>query len=679
MTHTTSNRLTRDGVATGASRCEGDRPPAEPGNRPTQPRAPTGSGPRRWLESALEGVRRSSSRGAGLTTLALVVGAGAGLGAVAFRYMILGFTYLFTGHRDYSAAGHAPNPLISGVGIWFVVAAPVIGGLLYGPLVSRFAPEARGHGVPEVMYAVNRLGGRMRPQVPVVKSLASAVCIGAGGSVGREGPIVQIGSALGSITGQLMRLSEEHLRLLVACGAAGGISATFNAPIAGVFFALELILRDFQTRSFGLVVLSSVTADAVGQAAFGRHPFLSLPSFNFTSPAELLLYAVLGVLATVVGLTFVKVLYAGEDLSDRLWDGRPDWLRPAVGGLALGLLLLAVPEMYGVGYPVLERAVGGHYVVLALVGLLVAKILATSLTMWIGGSGGVFAPSLFMGAMLGIGVRRGRPPAGAQPGLVPGRLRSRRHGSGIRGSCARSDHRRDHHLRAHGRLPDHPAADVRDRGRDCPEQRGTHDTIYTLKLRRRGIDIGKPTPPSLMAQIQVAEAMGIPLDALAPEDPLAGLVARFSSEQSDTLPVVDPEGVLLGVVDASEVEQAIAAGDRDLTAAAVMRSAPEVHGHDTLDEVVPLLVGRDEDGLPVLAPDSDRVDRLADAPRAPGRLPCASQRQSPGPPGDLAVGRRSGAEQAAPRHDGPGGSSRRPGHRCDTRAWAARTPCGYDE
>ena len=277
------------------------------------------------------------------------------------------------------------NPLVPGLGIWFVVLAPVIGGLIYGPLVARFAPEARGHGVPEVMLAVNRLGGRIRPQVPVVKSLASAICIGSGGSVGREGPIVQIGSALGSVTGQLFGLQESQLRLLVACGAAGGISATFNAPIAGVFFALELILRNFQTQSFGLVVLSSVTADAIGRAAFGNHPFLSLPAFNFSSPLELVLYAGLGVLATGVGLAFVRVLYAGEDLADRLWRG-PDWLRPAAGGILLGLLLLAVPQMYGVGYPVLERAVGGHYVILVLLGLLAAKILATSLTMWIGGS-----------------------------------------------------------------------------------------------------------------------------------------------------------------------------------------------------------------------------------------------------------------------------------------------------
>ena len=305
----------------------------------------------------------------------------------------------------------------------------------------------------------------MRPQVPVVKSLASAICIGAGGSVGREGPIVQIGSALGSVLGQVLRLPESQLRLLVACGAAGGISATFNAPIAGVFFALELILRNFETRSFGLVVLSSVTADAIGRAAFGSHPFLSLPSFTFTSPLELVLYAGLGVLATGVGLAFVRVLYMGEDVADRLWAGRSEWLRPAAGGVLLGLLLLAVPQMYGVGYPVLQKAVAGHYVILVLVGLLAAKILATSLTMWIGGSGGVFAPSLFMGAMLGSAY--GAVAHDLLPGLASGgRLRARRDGRRVRRLGARPDHRAAHHLRADRRLPHHPAVDVRDRARD---------------------------------------------------------------------------------------------------------------------------------------------------------------------------------------------------------------------
>ena len=316
------------------------------------------------------------------------------------------------------------------------------------------------------MYAVNRLGGRMRPRVPIVKSLASAVCIGSGGSVGREGPIVQIGSALGSVTGQLMRVSESQLRLLVACGAAGGISATFNAPLAGVFFALELILRNFETRSFGLVVLSSVTADAIGRAAFGSHAFLSLPAFTFSSPLELLLYAGLGVLATGVGLGFVRVLYAGEDIADRIWNGRPDWLRPAVGGVLLGLLLLAVPEMYGVGYPVLARAISGHYIVLALLGLLGRedpRDEPDDVDRRIGRS---VRPFAVHGRDARLGLRRDRARRRARRGGRRRRLRTGRDGRRVRLFRARADHGRADHLRADGGLPHHPAADDRDHRRD---------------------------------------------------------------------------------------------------------------------------------------------------------------------------------------------------------------------
>lgn len=168
-----------------------------------------------------------------MIALALVVGCGAGLGAIAFRWLIQTFTRLLSGHADYSAAGHAAHPWLPWLGPWFVVLAPVAGGLLYGPLVQRFAKEARGHGVPEVMYAVAHRGGRIAPQVAVVKALASALCMGSGGSVGREGPIVQIGSALGSTVGGVLRVPEDRRRLLVACGAAGGIAATFNAPWPG--------------------------------------------------------------------------------------------------------------------------------------------------------------------------------------------------------------------------------------------------------------------------------------------------------------------------------------------------------------------------------------------------------------------------------------------------------------
>jgi len=571
---------------------------------------PDGAGTSRRLAVRVEPLRDRLSGlvahgSGGMLVLSLLVGAGAGLGAVAFRYMILGFTYAFTGHRDYSAAGHASNPLVPGLGMWFVVLAPVLGGLLYGPLVSRFAPEARGHGVPEVMLAVNRLGGRMRPQIPIVKSLASALCIGSGGSVGREGPIVQIGSALGSVLGQLVRVSESRLRLLVACGAAAGISATFNAPIAGVFFALELILRSFDTESFGFVVLSSVTADAIGRAAFGSHPFLTLPGFNFTSPLELVLYAGLGVLAVGVGVTFIRVLYAGEDLADRLWRG-PSWLRPAAGGILLGLLLLAVPEMYGVGYPVLQHAVAGHYVILALLGLLAAKILATSLTMWIGGSGGVFAPSLFMGAMLGSAY--GTVAHQLLPGLAASAGAYGLVGMGaVFAATARApitaliiifELTGDYRII----LPLMCAIVVA----TALSNAITKDTIYTLKLRRRGIDIDAP-PPSRMAQITVAQAMGSPPQPIDPGQPLREIAARFAAERGDSLPVINAVGSLIGVIAASDVERAISHESDDTTQGATLaRDVPHLGAADSLEDAVHALAATDAEGLPV----TDQDDQL---------------------------------------------------------------------
>jgi CIC family chloride channel protein len=350
----------------------------------------------------LSALRRTNT---GLLVLAVATGAVAGGGAIVFRWLIKTFTLLLSGHADYAAAGHAANPHLPWLGRWFVLLAPVVAGLVYGPLVQRFAREARGHGVPEVMYAVARRGGRIAPQVAGVKAIASALCIGGGGSVGREGPIVQIGSAFGSTVGTWLRVDEDRVRTLVACGAAGGIAATFNAPLAGVFFGMELILRQFTARAFGMVVLSAVTSSVIGRAAFGDTPFLRLPAFQVHSLWQYGLFALLGVVAGAVGVGFTKVLYRVEDLCDWAWarTGLPEWARPAVGGLLLGLVLLALPEMYGVGYPVLQHAVVSGYALVFLATLLVGKIVATSLTIGIGGSGGVFAPSLFIGAMLGAG------------------------------------------------------------------------------------------------------------------------------------------------------------------------------------------------------------------------------------------------------------------------------------
>ena len=549
-----------------------------------------------------------------LILLALVIGAGAGLGAIVFRELIRWFTLLFSGHRDYSATGQATHPFFSGapnphvpwLGLGFVVLAPVIGGLLYGPLIERFAREARGHGVPEVMLAVAERGGRISPAVAVVKSLASALCIGSGGSVGREGPIVQIGSALGSTLGQLVRLPESRLRLLVACGAAGGISATFNAPIAGVFFGLELILRDFQTESFSAVVLSSITAAVIGRAAFGDQAFLTLPAFHLVSLWEYLLYAGLGVLAAGVGVGFTRVLYGIEDLADRVWHG-PEWARPAVGGVLLGLLLLALPQMYGVGYPVLENGIRGEYVLWVLLLLMGAKMVATSLTIAIGGSGGVFAPSLFIGAMLGTAygqVAHGlwptlTAPAGAYGLVGMGAVFAGAARAPITAVLIIFELTGDYTI-----ILPLMAAIVLATGVSKGLSR---DTIYTLKLRRRGIDILRGRAANLMEVLTVADAMQ-PIPAGVPQElGLGALIARFAEDGCEALPVVDETGAYRGTVSAQEVERAARANALDTVAGDLAVNTPPLAPQQTLERALGVLVQNEHGGLPVVAADHQRV------------------------------------------------------------------------
>ena len=483
------------------------------------------------------------------------------------------------------------------MGPWFVVIAAVVGGLLYGPLVYLLAPEARGHGVPEVMLAVSERGSRIRPRVGVVKSVASALCIGSGGSVGREGPIVQIGSAVGSVLGQWARVPESWQRILVACGAAGGISATFNAPIAGVFFGLELILRDFEAESFSVVVLASFVADIIGRAAFGSHPFLHLPGFELRSPVEYPLYIGLGVLAALVGVAFIRVLYGSEDLADRLWRG-PQWLRPAAGGVLLGLLLLALPELYGVGYPPLEHAIRGQDVVWLLLALLAGKILATSLTLAIGGSGGVFAPSLFIGAMLGsaygAGVHALLPgmtaPAGTYGLVGMGAVFAAAARAPITAVIIIFELTGDYRIILPLMFAIVLAAGL--------SRLLSPDTIYTLKLRRRGIDISRPRGVNLMRTLTVAQAMQPLPEALAADTPLEQAIARLAESGADGLPVVDERGSYLGTITSRTVEQAMSDGRIDETTGPLAHPTPVLSESQPLEDALDVLL-RSHSGLPV--------------------------------------------------------------------------------
>ncbi len=445
----------------------------------------------------------------GLFLIAVLVGVGSGLGAVVFRYLIYLFTWFFTGHTEFGQAGYTGSAQLPWLGLAFFVVVPVIGGIIYGPLIYRYAREARGHGVPEVMLAVAENGGRIRPQVSVVKAVASALCIGTGGSVGREGPIVQIGSALASGFGQWMRMPENRMRILVACGAAGGISATFNAPITGVFFGVEIVLREFSIDAMFTVMLSAMLADATAIPFLGHQAFLRglPPGIALHHPRNYLLVAVLAVVAGLIGLLFKNVVYRMEDLWDVAWRNRPEWARPAIGGVALGLVLLALPQMYGVGYPVMYKAVAGDYVLWFLLVLAAGKMLACSLTLGIGGSGGVFAPSLFVGVTSGMafGEIAGHlfGPGAGQPALYAvvamGAVFASAARAPLTSVASVVEMSGDYALT----LPVMLAVAIA----TATSRALSYGTIYTTKLIRRGYDVDRAAPWRAFGDMKAADAM----------------------------------------------------------------------------------------------------------------------------------------------------------------------------
>jgi CIC family chloride channel protein len=533
----------------------------------------------------------------GLFFIALVVGVGAGMGAIVFRYLVFGFTWLATGSNEFGQQGRVSSLHLPWLGIGFFVLIPVLGGLLYGPLIYRFAREARGHGVPEVMIAVAENGGRIRPQVSVVKALASALCIGVGGSVGREGPIVQIGSALASSLGVWVRMPETRLRILVACGAAGGISATFNAPVTGVFFGVELILREFSTEAIFTVMLSSMIADVVARAFVGSAPFFtSLPGgIGLHHAHNYLLVAVLAVVAALFALAFKNVLYAIEDLCDRVWGQRPEWARPAVGGVVLGLLLLVLPQLYGVGYPVMYQTFDGGYAIWFLVVLAVGKMVAASLTIGIGGSGGVFAPSLFIGATSGMAfgeiVDHLLGPGAGQPALYAIIGMSAVFAAAARGPLTSLasvvEMTGDYSLT----LPVMLAVAIA----TLTSRALSYGTIYTTKLLRRGTDIERPTTGHAFSELTVADAMQpfptpLPLTTTGCHTRHgAGTSPDTRCSQAAAEDTAWDSSVLLGPVTRTRQPQAL-------------------FSNESLEQALRQLVLYGRDGLPVLSTDGQHLE-----------------------------------------------------------------------
>jgi CIC family chloride channel protein len=310
-------------------------------------------------------------------------------------------------------------------------------------------------------------------------------------------------------------MSEGRLRVIVACGAAGGIAATFNAPMTGLFFGFEIVLKEFSLDALAATILSAVSADVISRAFFGGAPFFAgVPhDLSVTNDFTYLLIALLGITAGLIGVAFQKTLYKGEDAADGLWGQRPAWLRPVAGGLLLGLVLLALPQLYGVGYPVMDRVFANHYVLWFVVILLAGKILTASLTLWIGGSGGVFGPSLFIGAAAGMAfgiiVHHLFGPAVGPPALygvvAMGGVFAAAAQAPLTSIVSVAEMTGNFTLTLPIMLACGIAAQL--------AKRITHGSIYTTKLLRRGIDIERPKALGALQALSMEEVMQ-PLGAL---------------------------------------------------------------------------------------------------------------------------------------------------------------------
>jgi len=494
---------------------------------------------------------------------ALIVGVGTGLGAVAFRYLIQGVEWI----------GYDWFPAITAHwGKAYVLIIPAIGGLIVGPLIYFFAREAKGHGVPEVMEAVALRGGRIRPIVAVVKSFASAISIGSGGSVGREGPIVQIGSALGSSLGQKLGLSDDRIRNLVACGAAGGIAATFNAPIAGVVFALEIILGEFSVKYFSSVVVSAVTASVIGRAVFGDIPAFHIPvAYGVNSLWEFAFYPVLGLAAAMVGAGFVYLLYWSEDVFAK-WKSIPEWVQPAIGGVLLGVVALSyprltgitwerMPQIYNVGYEIIESALANHLALGTVLVLLILKMIATSLTLGSGGSGGVFAPVLFMGAMFGTAfelvINMLFPGVAAPPGAYAlvgmGALFAATAHAPLTAVLILFELTGDYKIM----LPLMFTVVI---ATLFAQKLLKGENIYSLKLTRRGIHIQRGKDIDVLEGVLVSEVMTQETHTITKDANLKRLSRIFNKTRYNGIAILDLQGKLWGMVTISDLEYAINKG-----------------------------------------------------------------------------------------------------------------------
>jgi chloride channel protein, CIC family len=535
-------------------------------------------------------------------TVAVLIGMLGGFAAVGIQFSILGFENLFWG-------SNFNLEMVLNIHWAWKLLIPTMGGVFVGLIIQFVAREAKGHGVPEVMEAISLRNGIIRPRVVVAKLLASAVYIASGGSVGREGPVVQIGSAIGSSLGQILKVNPKRMRTFVACGAASGIAAAFNAPVAGALFAVEVILGDFAVPQFSPVVISSVMATVVSRHFLGDFPAFKVPVYHLGSPVELAFYVVLGFLAAGVALLFIKTLYKSEEFFDNLkW---PEPVKAGLGGASIGLIGIIFPQIFGVGYDTITSALNGSLIWQLALGLIFLKIFTTSLSLGSGGSGGIFAPSLFLGAVLGTfyGTIIGQyfPDLGIYPGAyalvaMGAVVAAATHGP-ITAILIIFEMSGDYKIILPLMITCIIATIIAIRVKK--------ESIYTLKLKLRGINLFGGREINVLKSLNVENVYRQSVEILEESVSFPEIVEKMANSRHSYFYIVDKSNKLRGSISINEIRQTIVDYENLknlLIATDVMNQEVITVSIDyNLDEVMKLFGRHNIDEFPVLSHDGKKI------------------------------------------------------------------------
>jgi H+/Cl- antiporter ClcA len=539
-----------------------------------------------------------------VAVLAALIGIGAGFIAYALYNLIAFVTNLFFYQRlsfDYVSPDQNQLGLL-------VVLVTVVGGVLVGLMARYGSPKIRGHGIPEAMEAVLTNRSRIAPRVAVLKPLSAAIAIGTGGPFGAEGPIIQTGGALGSLVGQIIHTTAAERKVLLACGAAAGMAATFGTPIASVILAIELLLFEFKSRSFIPLVIATTLADSVHGLLFGPGPMFTVGPLKYGLPQQLPLYLVLGVLCGLLAVGFSKALYWFEDRFERLPVHWMWW--PAIGGLGLGIIGFFIPRVLGVGYNTISDILNNRLTLQMLVLILIFKSLALMISLGSGTSGGLLAPMFMAGAAFGsifaTLVNHLIPGAQLMPGAFALVAMAAVFGSASRATFTfiifAFELTRDYNAI----LPLMLACVIAD-GVAILLMRDK--SIMTEKLARRGLRVHQDYEADVLQQVIVAEAMTRDVPTLLADMPVADLADRIARHdpvvtQHQGLPILDAAGRLVGLITRGDVLRALHDGDGEKTVLEAGNDALIVaYPDETMDAAINRMLQYNIGRLPVVSRD----------------------------------------------------------------------------